>query len=72
MASRGPDLQRRLTRYLTIGGVAFGIDTALFALAHLQLGIPALVANVVSTVAATGFSFVANARLTFAVNDRLD
>ncbi len=43
----------------------------MFALVHVGLGMPTLLANVGSTAVATGFSFVMNARLTFGVNDRL-
>ena len=68
---RRPALGRTFTSYVGIGGVAFALDTGLFALLHMGAGLQPLTANVCSTTIATLFSFLANARLTFGVGDRL-
>jgi len=65
-AVRDRALQVKVTSFACIGVVNTLIDFSLFSFAHLHLGLPIVVANVLSwTVAATG-SYVMNSLITFA------
>ncbi|WP_240669723.1 GtrA family protein [Actinoplanes solisilvae] len=52
-------LLRELSKFGTVGGIAFAIDTVIFNVL-LQAGFETLIAKIVSTVIATTFAFVGN------------